>query len=170
MTTTRLKRLAFEAGHRRKFLVVIDEAPEVETAMYFAANRIRRTGGSMILLYVIEPVAEEHWMGVREAYLEEQSKKAEAIFRLFRRKLKNDGFEDIEVEDVVREGKKAEQIVNLINEDADIGVLVLGASTDPAGPGPLVSSLATGKLAGSFPVPITVVPGTLSADEIKAMA
>jgi hypothetical protein len=49
-------------------------------------------------------------------------------------------------------------------------VLVLGASKDPSGPGPLVSSLAGGRLAGVFPTPITVVPGHLSIEEILALA
>ena len=71
---------------------------------------------------------------------------------------------------MIRDGDKAGEIVKLINEDEDIAILVLGASTDPKGPGPLVSSLATGKLAGSFPIPIVVVPGTLSMDDLKAMA
>ena len=51
-----------------------------------------------------------------------------------------------------------------------IGVLVLGASKDPSGPGPLVANLAGGKLAGSFPVPITVVPGHLTTEEILGLA
>jgi hypothetical protein len=49
-------------------------------------------------------------------------------------------------------------------------VLVLGASKDPSGPGPLVSTLAGGRLAGTFPVPITVVPGCLAIEEILALA
>jgi len=48
--------------------------------------------------------------------------------------------------------------------------LVLGASRDPSGPGPLVTSLAGGRLAGTFPIPITVVPGHLSIEEILALA
>ena len=38
-------------------------------------------------------------------------------------------------------------------------MLVLGASKEAAGPGPLVSSLAAGATAGKFPIPITIVPG-----------
>ena len=48
--------------------------------------------------------------------------------------------------------------------------MILGASTDTKGPGPLVSSLATGKLAGTFPIPIVIVPGNLTLDELEAMA
>ena len=170
MPTTRPVRSVFSEGHKRKFLVVVDEAPEVETALFFAANRVYRTGGSITLLFIIEPSEEQTWAGVKEIYIEEQTAKAQAVFRLFRRKLKLSGFEDIQVDDVIRQGKKADQILAQIQDDSDIAVLVLGASTDPKGPGPLVTSIATGKLAGSFPIPITIVPGTLSPEEIKGLA
>ena len=164
------RRSVFAAGHNRKFLVVVDEAPEVESALAFAAFRVRRSGGSVALLYVIEPPEFQDWLGVKDVYLEEQQAKAKAVFRLFRRKLKGYGCEDAQAEDVIREGKKAEQILKHIQEDQDIAILVLGASTDPKGPGPLVSSLAAGKLAGSFPVPITIVPGHLSPEDIEGIA
>ena len=168
--TDRIKRSVFADGHRRKFLVVVDETPEVESALAFAANRVRRSGGSISLLYVIEPPDFQDWLGVKEVYLEEQQAKARAVFRLFRRKLKGYGCEDAQAEDTIREGKKPEQILAHIKEDPDIAVLVLGASTDPKGPGPLISALATGKSAGSFPVPITIVPGDLSPEEIEGIA
>jgi nucleotide-binding universal stress UspA family protein len=166
----RQRRSVFADGHHRKFLVVVDETPEVESALAFAANRIRRSGGSVTLLYVIEPPEFQDWLGVKDVYLEEQYATAKAVFRLFRRKLKAYGCEDAQAEDVIREGKKPEQILKHIQEDQDIAVLVLGASTDPKGPGPLVSSLAVGKLAGSFPVPITIVPGNLTPEEIEGIA
>jgi nucleotide-binding universal stress UspA family protein len=168
--TDRIVRSVFATGHRRKFLVVVDETPEVESALAFAANRVRRSGGSVTLLYVIEPPDFHDWLGVKDAYFEEQQTKAKAVFRLFRRKLKGYGCDDEVVEDVVREGTKPEQILKQIEEDPDIAVLVLGASTDPKGPGPLVSSLAAGMLAGNFPVPITIVPGHLTPEDIEGIA
>jgi nucleotide-binding universal stress UspA family protein len=170
-STPRLKRTIFAEGHKRKFLVVVDETPECESALAFAASRVVRTAGQLALLYVIEPGAEfQHWLGVEEIAREEGHNKARAVFRLFGRKLKNMGFENLEPEEIVREGIKAEEITKLIEEDQDIGVLVLGASKDPSGPGPLVSTLAGGRHAGTFPVPITVVPGHLSIEEILALA
>ena len=166
----RKERHVFDEGHRRKFLVVIDETPEVEAALVFAAARVNRVGGALELLYVIEPQDFQHWIGVRDVQREEETNKARAIFRLFRRKLNNYGFGHIAVEEVIREGKKAEQIVAQIDSDEDIAILILGASTDPKGPGPLVASLAAGDLAGNFPIPVTVVPGTLTPDEIKLLA
>jgi nucleotide-binding universal stress UspA family protein len=67
---------------------------------------------------------------------------------------------------VIREGNTAEEILKLIDEDADIGILVLAAGTGKEGPGPLVSNL--GKTAGSFPIPVAIVPGHLSNEEIDA--
>ena len=114
------------------------------------------------MLYVIEPQEYQHWMGVRQVQLEEETNKARALFRLFRRKLNQSGFEAVASEEVIREGDKAEEIVKLIDEDEDIAILVLAAATDAKGPGPLVSTLAAGKAAGSFPVPVTVVPGNFA--------
>jgi hypothetical protein len=51
-----------------------------------------------------------------------------------------------------------------------VAVLILGASKETTGPGPLVSSLATGVTAGKFPIPITIVPGDLSLEQIQALA
>lgn len=166
----RKKRQVFAQGHRRKFMVVVDETPECEAALAFAACRATHTDGSLVLLYVIEPGDFQHWLGVEEVAREEGQNKAKAVFRLFGRKLKNMGFENLQFEEVVREGNKAEQIAEAIEEDEDLAVLVLGASKDPSGPGPLVSSLAAGKLAGTFPIPITIVPGHLTFEDIQGLA
>lgn len=164
------QRRVFEQGHRRKFLVVVDDTPEVETALYFAASRIGHTGGQIAMLFVIEPTDFTQWAGVKDLQIEEETAKAKALFRLNRRKLDKAGFDTISTEELIRSGKRADEIVKQIDEDEDIAILILGASTDTKGPGPLVSSLAAGKLAGSFPIPIVIVPGNLSIEEIKAMA
>jgi nucleotide-binding universal stress UspA family protein len=163
------KRRVFEPGHGRKLMVIVDESPEVEGALFYAAGRVLHAGGSILLLYVIEP-ENQFWQGVRQAQLEEQTNKARAIFRLFRRKLNNEGYEAVQTEEVIREGKKAEEIVKHIDEDEDVSVLVLGASKEASGPGPLVSSMAAGALAGKFAIPITIVPGDLALEDIKALA
>jgi nucleotide-binding universal stress UspA family protein len=117
-----------------------------------------------------QPADFQHWLGVEEAYREESLATAKAVFRLYGRKLNNWGYEDIEPEEIIREGVKAEAIKALIDEDPDIGILVLGASVDTAGPGPLVSTLASGKNAATFPIPITVVPGGLTIEEVEALS
>jgi hypothetical protein len=75
----------------------------------------------------------------------------------------------IDPEIVIREGARAEQIHALIQEDTDIAILVLAAATGKEGPGPLVTTLA-GRTGADFPVPITIVPGALTDQEIDALA
>jgi nucleotide-binding universal stress UspA family protein len=163
------KRRVFEDGHGRKLMVIVDETAEVEGALYYAAGRAYHTNGGIVLLYVIEP-DNQFWEGVRQVQLEEQTNKAKALFRLLRRKMANEGFDAVPVEEVIREGKRVEEILKHIDEDEDVAILVLGASTETAGPGPLVSSLAVGATAGKFPIPITIVPGELRLEDIKALA
>jgi nucleotide-binding universal stress UspA family protein len=168
--TTFKKRRSFEAGHARKFLLVVDESQEVESALYYAASRIAHSSGLILMLYVIEPQQFQHWAGVRQVQIEEETNKARALFRLFRRKLHLIGFEGIPCEEVIREGIKSEEIMKTIDEDEDVAILVLGAAIDPEGPGPLVSSLASGTAAGRFPIPVTIVPGNLTLEDIIALA
>ena len=164
------KRRSFEAGHVRKFLLIVDDSQEVESALYYAASRIQHSSGTIVMLYVIEPQEYQHWMGVRQKQLEEETNTAKALFRLFRRKLSLAGFDPVVSEEVIREGNKAEEILRLIEEDEDVAILVLGAATDAKGPGPLVSSFAAGRAAGNFPIPITIVPGHLALEDIRALA
>ena len=107
-------RRSFEEGHRRKLLIVVDESQEVESALYYAASRVLRSSGSVAMLYVIEPGEFQNWAGVRQVQLEEETTKAKALFRLFRRKLSLAGFENIETEEIIREGRLAEEILKLI--------------------------------------------------------
>ena len=169
MGSMKLRR-SFESGHRRKFLLIVDDSAEVESALYFAASRIEHSGGVIVMCYVIQPQGFQHWMGVRQVQLEEESNTARALFRLFRRKLSLAGFDKVETEEVIREGTTADEILKLIEDDEDIALLVLGASVDSKGPGPLVSSLAAGSRAGTFPVPITIVPGNMTLELIRSLA
>ena len=74
----------------------------------------------------------------------------------------------IEPERAIREGDPAEEMVRLIEEDPEIDILVLAAGTGKEGPGPLVSSVA--KSAGTFPIPVAIVPGHLTDDQLEAVA
>ena len=75
----------------------------------------------------------------------------------------------VEPEQVIRVGERAATIIGLIDEDEDISFLVLAAGASKDGPGPLVTTLA-GRAASTFPIPIVIVPGGLSDEEIDALA
>jgi hypothetical protein len=68
----------------------------------------------------------------------------------------------------LREGDRRDELLKLIEEEPSISILVLGAATGPKGPGPLISAL-TGKFVGRLRVPITIVPGDLSVEDIESI-
>ncbi len=153
-------------AHDRTFLVVVDATEEMRLALRFACRRARHTGGRVALLYVMEPADFQHWMAVEEKMREERRAEAERVLQ----DLAAEANEWTGTTPVlhVREGESSDEIVKLIEEDPGISILVLGAGVGKKGPGPLVSSLA-GKLSGRFPIPITVVPGNLSMEQIDAL-
>ena len=140
---------------RRKFLCVVDDSPECRLALRFAFRRAARTGGGVLLLYVIEPADFQHWMAVENLMKEEAREEAEEILQTLADEVSQ--WSGIMPEFAIREGRKLEQVLSLLDDEPEIRLLVLGASKEKDGPGPLVSALAG---------PITVVPGTLSFDQI----
>ncbi len=161
------KRRSSEQGHRRKFLVVIDDTPECARALRYAGRRAEHTGGAVVLLYVIGPTDPQSWLGVENIMRAEAMETAEAALGRYADMIR--AWSNIEPELVIREGNRAEEILKLIDTDEDIAILVLAAATDKEGPGPLVAALA-GKASGTFPVPITIVPGNLDDEAISALA
>lgn len=161
------KRRSFEQGHRRKFLVVIDDTPECSRAVAYAAKRAERTNGGLVMLYVIKPSEFQHWLGVENVMRAEALEEANNTLAGFQNSVR--GIANIDPETVVIEGLPTEVIANLVEQDEDIAILVLAAGLEGDGPGPLVSSF-TRSMSTHFPIPMTIVPGDLSDEDIEALA
>jgi nucleotide-binding universal stress UspA family protein len=160
-------RRAREEGHRRKFLVVIDDTPECLIALSFAARRAAHTSGAVLLLSVIEPEGPQGFAGVEDIMREEARAQAQQTLAKFAARARD--VSNLDPEMVIREGKRADEILDLIENDEDVAVLVLAAGASSEGPGPLVTAIA-GRGSGTFPVPITIVPGTLTEEQLDAIA
>ncbi|WP_411816895.1 universal stress protein [Hyphococcus sp. DH-69] len=154
---------------RIKFLVIADDCPEARLAAFFAGRRAKRSNARVILLSILEPPEFGHWATVAETMRAEAHEKAQALLREFAAEVKAQSGED--PEEVIREGIDVEEIRKLIDEDPAISILFLGASTETSGPGPLVSSLAQKPAyLAARPIPVTVVPGSMSRDELRRLA
>jgi nucleotide-binding universal stress UspA family protein len=151
----------------RMFLVVVDKTEEMRNALRFACRRAQHTDGRVGLLYYIEPADFQHWMGVEAKMREEKRDEAEQILQALASEVQSMSGKIPVL--YVREGSARDTILAVIEEEPRIAVLVLGAGTSKRGPGPLVAQLA-GKISGRFPVPITVVPGHLTEEQIDLLS
>jgi nucleotide-binding universal stress UspA family protein len=152
-----------------KFLVVADGTPESRPAAWFAGLRAAHTGARVSMVAFIEPHGFEHWLGVGEDIKRDSRAAAEAHLVDLADAVKSCGADEVEF--LIREGELRDELMRVIEEDRDIRVLVLGAATG-ANPGPLVSSLARGGR-GIFDkraIPVAVVPGSLTREEIEEIA
>ncbi len=151
----------------RKFLVVMDNSPEFLNALHYAATRAAKTGGGVEILAIITPEEQTHWLGVAETMRKEAREAIEESFKIFANWMKEEL--KLEPELVIREGEKATEVLNQIQEDSEVGILVLGANNSSDGPGPLINQLVS-RDGGNLPIPVTIVPGSMTKDRIEAVS
>ena len=73
------KRRSYEAGHKPKFLVVIDDTPGVRPRALFRGRRAARVGAGVIMLRVIETQdRNQQWLGVADIMKAEAHEEANA--------------------------------------------------------------------------------------------
>ena len=150
----------------RKFMVVLDSSTECLNAMRFAAMRAENTGARVEILAVIPPEEFNHWIGVVAIMREEARDRINAHFEVFAKWMREK--HNVNPELVIREGEVVAEILSQIRDDAEVDILVLGAAADRKGPGPLVTQLS--KSSGSLEVPIVIVPGSLSKEQLQALS
>ncbi len=151
----------------RVFLVVVDDTEEMKAALRYACRRARHTSGRVALLRVVEPAEFQHFATIGNLMRAEARQEAEELLQRIAAEV-NDISGHLPVL-YVREGNPRDELIKLIDEEPQISILVLAADTGPGGPGPLVTAM-TGKFIGKLRVPITIVPGNLSDEQLEAIA
>ena len=161
------QRRSYETGHKPKCLVIVDDTAEWDRAVYYASRWAIRIGGGVVMLRVIETEDQnQQWLGVAEVMRAEAYEEANAA--LDRAAGRANGIAAITPERAIREGDPTEQILEVIDQDADIAMLVLAANPGPEGPGPLIALMANA--VGSFPIPVMIISGDLSDRDIDALS
>ncbi len=152
----------------RKFLVVVDDSPEFNAALRYASRRARNTGGVVTMVRVIQPSVFAHWTGARAELDRELHAEAEAL--LGRLSAEVAELSGAAPEVIVESGDIKVAIRSVVASDPDIKVLVLASAVGGRGPGPLVASVARAGVGLGRKLPVTVVPGDLTDEEIEALA
>jgi hypothetical protein len=148
----------------RKFLVVVDRTPEHKVALRFATRRAQHTGGRVTLMCPAQLPDFQQWRGVEEIMRDEAHAEAEGM--LFEAARLVNEMSGLLPELVIPYGTATECLFQLLKDDKDISILVLASGTGREGPGPLVSMFSTAVQA----IPVTIVPGNFTNEQIDALA
>jgi nucleotide-binding universal stress UspA family protein len=150
----------------RTYLAVIDETEEAEIALRFAARRAAKTGGTVLVLALIEQAEFVAWGGVQATMEDEARQRAEGLVASVSGSLFDEA--GIRPSILVRQGDPVQVVRELLSDHDGIAALVLGAAASGS-PGPLVSHFA-GADAGKMPCPVMIIPGSLSREAVDRLS
>ena len=155
-----------EQDSKWKFLIIADDTPEFMKVLRLASKRAEKVGGSILMLHIIPPADFQHWTSVKDIMEEEAMEDAREQVATHVHEIKR--ISGLDAETVIRKGKPEEVISEVIAEDHDIHLLVLGAEVE-GDPGPLVRSFRE-VLLNVLHMPVLVVPGNMTDEEIDKFA
>jgi len=161
------KSIRSKSARKTKLLVYIDDGQYSKVALKFACAKAANSKHPVEMLYVLEPMDLVGLTGVEEVMRKERREKAEKV--LTKLAAEAHAFAGLTPSLIVREGSLEEQILGALNADEDIGVLILGESTDAKISNKMVAWLVT-HACGELQVPIMVVPGGFTEQQIIELA
>ena len=154
------------AEAKRTYLVVVDDSAESRVALRFAARRAAKTNGRIEVLAIVEPQDFVQFGGVQAAIEEEQRLRIEGVVSSAVGEILDEA--GVEAKIIVQHGEPVRTVRDYIGTRQEIAALVLGAA--PGGsPGPLVADF-TGTDAGKLPVPVMLIPGSLSDERLEQLS
>lgn len=156
-----------KSARKTKFLVYIDDDDYSKVALRFACSKAKATGCPVEMLYVLEPADYASFSGVADVMRKERREKAEQVLT----KLAEDAynFANITPSLIVKEGVAKEQIVKTIEEDYDIGMLVMGNPPEFKAAKNKLLLWVVSQIGGKLHIPVMVVPGNLLDSQIKEL-
>ena len=145
------------------FLVIIDDSKEMLNALRYATLRASRVNGTVALLATFDSIDFSHWKAVENIAEEEFRKEAENKMKKFEKLIMEKCSNP--PKKFIMKGDRINCILEFLKSNKFISNLILASSDEKSGPGPLISGF-TGKHRASLHVPLTIIPGNLSEEEI----
>ena len=150
-------------------LVIADGSKEMDVALKYTCARSKKTSRKIMIASFIQPLDVLTTQGVTEIMQNEAREEAEKNIKFASDVVKKSTGELPVIN--IREGEIIQELKNLINEEKNISVLVLGANVDEKekNPGPIINSLVSKELS-NFRIPIMIVPGNFSNEHISLIS
>lgn len=156
-----------EQINRRRYLVCVDEREECLVAVQLACMKVVKNGGAVTLLHVIPPADFQTLFSIAERMREERLRDGELLLDKLLKESK-DRF-GITPSLLLMEGSAGDKIVEAAMNDPDIIMLMLGvAHKHHSGRGKLASWLG-GQLGDTMLIPMLLVPGNLTQQQLSTL-
>jgi hypothetical protein len=149
-------------------LVIADESEEFPDALLYAGLLCKAASWRLLILRVIEPQDPAPWASITEEMRRQAQAAAESLTQRFAAEVWAEC--GVTAEPIIREGDLKPELRKLVEVETSIKLVVLAAASGPRGPGPLVAQLGKREGLGPRAVPVLVVPGALSREEIRRLA
>lgn len=149
------------------FLVVLDDSQEMFRALRYAARRSSRNKGRVALLYTFETLEFSHWKAVEDIAEVESREKAEEKIVEYENFVMS--FTEKKPKKYIMKGDRVECIIKFLEANKFISNFVLAASAKSSSSDTLISSF-TGKNRSKIKVPLTILPSSLSEEEIDKLS
>ncbi len=149
------------------FLVVLDDSKEIFNALRYAAKRSARTNGRVALLYTFETLEFSHWKAVEDIAEIELREEAESKIKEYENYVLS--FSEKKPKKFIMKGDRIECIINFLSANKFISNFILASSPGKSGSDPLINAF-TIKQSGKIKVPITIIPPTLTEEEIDNLS
>jgi hypothetical protein len=166
MDITERRKRTPRKGDGGVYLVVIDQTPEFDIALRYAARCAESRRGHVALLQIFDVDDFQDWGTVESRILNELRAEAEQQAQRAAQKVFDLTGKVSAI--YISEGKTNSKVIDIVNQDDSLVCLVLGGGVTSGGPGPLITHFA-GKALGKLRVPIIVVPGNLDSGRIDAI-
>jgi nucleotide-binding universal stress UspA family protein len=150
---------------RNKFMVCVGHGEVSKVAVRFACARAKKSNCTVELIHVIEPADFQALFAVTDKVREERRQEAEKLLQ---------GLAALAQQMSVtpslnlREGPRGEEIVKATLEDPNINLLIIGMETAESSQTGLINWLLP-RIGDKLLVPVMIVPGTLTDQQIDAL-
>lgn len=154
------------ALHGPSTLVCVSDEKESENAIVFACLRGHRRKNHVTLLHVLEPTEFQGLASITDAIREEQEEHAEKIMQHAHHIAIQNGMEHPSM--LIRQNSLANGIISAIEENPNINLVVLAVAKDSHRAPKLMEAL-TEEIGKGIQVPLVVVPGSLTREQVEAI-
>ena len=151
----------------RIFLVIVDASEELERALYFACRRARRVGGRVTLLYCMKEPESGHFLqflGINERLEQETRETAEKLLYDLAEKT----YQWSKKHAIVLVDEDMKTALPRLLEQEEISIIIQPMPVK----GSVASSWASYLLeegAAQMHIPLTMIPATMTIDEINKL-